>query len=192
MQGLPLELQEEVLFSLKEPEDLSRVCSSSRGSRQICSDRSFWREKFRRENLPLLEEGSSFSQWVQIYRKSLRAARKTDERLTSGDPIKISLVSLDNTDILKPLGQEKQIKHYWLTANNAGANVGDDVRVVHGFNIELYPGPVITNYELNDTYTSSRAGFGRGLLATLYPPGTRTIKYLTGTVNTEDLWFMLY
>lgn len=57
MQDLPEELQEEILFSLREPKDLYRACSTSRTNLSICSGSAFWREKFRRENLPLLEEG---------------------------------------------------------------------------------------------------------------------------------------
>ncbi|SOB74250.1 hypothetical protein BQ9231_00367 [Cedratvirus lausannensis] len=79
MQDLPIELQEEILFSFSQVTDLARVCSSSQQNKQICSDSSFWEEKFRRENLPLLEEGSNFVEWSDIYRKSLRAAKRTRE-----------------------------------------------------------------------------------------------------------------
>lgn len=119
MQGLPVELQEEILLSLKEPEDLYRACSSSRQNRAICSSDAFWREKFRRENLPLLNledfGPTGFVSWLNLYNKSLLAASVADERIGNmfelrtnllKEPIKVE--GLHIRDLWKRTGVERE------------------------------------------------------------------------------------
>lgn len=89
MDRLPQEVQENILLSLTKPDDLFRACSTSRVSRNICSGSAFWREKFRRENLPLLQEGYTLTAWMAIYKKAFQAAREADRLVGSGEKIEI-------------------------------------------------------------------------------------------------------
>ncbi|SOB74251.1 hypothetical protein BQ9231_00368 [Cedratvirus lausannensis] len=131
MQDLPKELQEEILFSLREPGDLYRACSVSRGNRQICSSASFWRAKFRREGLPLLEEESAsfnLQQWLESYEKSLQSAQLAHEELA--DPREDGINLADVYDLSLLPGLEDILEEAWEKVHS-GENV---TRVVTGVN----------------------------------------------------------
>lgn len=191
MQNLPIELQEEVLLSLREPKDLYQACSSSRQNRQICSASAFWREKFRRENLPLLEEGNNLSQWLNIYRKSLAAAKRVDKRMLSGYSINISLTQVDDPKILLPLGREEEITYYWnIMKASDHVQKSRYYKTIHGYTIEFFPGSgANSRYELVDNYEIENHD-------PRYGPSAYTVterkKLQDGTVSTEDLWFILF
>ncbi|SPN79310.1 F-box domain-containing protein [Cedratvirus Zaza IHUMI] len=178
MQYLPEELQEEVLFSLKEPEDLARACSVSRGNRQICSDRLFWREKFRRENLPLLEEGTDAASWLRIYRKSQRIAQDIDGRLNSASMIDISLGEIKDPDLLLPLSEADRVVPYWQSIQR--------VSFVN-FRLQFRPSEIRGkyNYALLNNFAFGESG-------NLTAIATSIRHSLTGSVDAEDLWFILY
>lgn len=105
MEDLPPELVEDVLLRLP-PDQLIPVCMSSRRLHGICTSLNYWRERFRREELPppppytnlsvkewvnllwrerFLVEGlpdvyepASLSEWPRIYERSKKAAQKTE------------------------------------------------------------------------------------------------------------------
>lgn len=184
MQSLPEELQEEILLSLKEPEDFYKACAASKQNRAICSESSFWREKFRRENLPLVEEGNNFSTWRKIYRKSIRAAEMTDRKILSGESIKVSLISVEDVNILLPLGNTKEIAHYWKimkTFTNKEEKQG--YTIVHKYNLVFSPSPKVSTYDLVDNYVK---------VTPEKLPINGSIELFTDTVSTEDFWFVLY
>ncbi|SPN79328.1 F-box domain-containing protein [Cedratvirus Zaza IHUMI] len=194
MQDLPEELQEEILLSLKEPKDLQRACSTSLNQRRICSSASFWREKFRRENLPLVEEGNNFAEWSEIYRKSLRAAKRTDERILSGELIRINLASVDDPEILQPLGNTEEIVRYWNIMQTFTNVERDAIRLTkHYYDIDFFPSPKVSRYELVDNSIIEPVGYA-GVRGEMLGGYTRVkkLKILDGTVSTEDLWFILY
>lgn len=113
MQGLPTELQEKILFSLTKPKDLYQACSSSRQNRAICSASVFWREKFRRENLPLLEEGNDVASWLNIYRRSIRAAQIANEQVSRGKTVEVDLSKVSDINVLLLPETERAMKYYW-------------------------------------------------------------------------------
>lgn len=88
---LPAEIWEEVLFLLPSHE-LVNLCSTNRVYRNLCSSGSFWRERFRREGLPLfflqkLSEAASFSEFVKVYQKTLHDVEKRDEFLPTNSSV---------------------------------------------------------------------------------------------------------
>ncbi|SHO33315.1 F-box domain [Cedratvirus A11] len=191
MQDLPEELQEEVLFSLRQPEDLSRACSVSRASRRVCSGSLFWRERFRRENLPLLEEGGDLTQWLKIYRKSLETARKVDERILSGRNVRVSLTSVDDPKILLPLGNTEEIMRYWnIMKTRTHIEKQRNYITVHVYMLEFFPDPgTKSRYELVDNYITEDRN-PRYMSEMEKMPVKVTIR--GGNVSTEDLWFILF
>ncbi|SPN79324.1 F-box domain-containing protein [Cedratvirus Zaza IHUMI] len=127
MQDLPVELQERVLLSLKQPEDLYRACSTSRANFGICSGSVFWRAKFAREGLPLLEEGNNFATWLKIYAESVSSAEIADELISSRDQLLISIKDIPDLSLLQIPGYEKQLETLWRemqTGANRFASVG--------------------------------------------------------------------
>ncbi|SPN79323.1 F-box domain-containing protein [Cedratvirus Zaza IHUMI] len=191
LQDLPVELQEEILLSLKEPGDLLRACSSSQQNRQICSNDAFWREKFRRENLPLLRQGINAADWVQIYRKSLEVARKVDERFASGKMVRINLASYKNIDFLKPLGHMDLFTRYWKIMRTSNVEKRGNITILHAYNIDLFPGPKTSKFELIDNY-SERTGRENFMTRGVRLDYTNPQVIYTGSVPTEDLWFALF
>nr|WIL04713.1 F-box domain-containing protein [Cedratvirus duvanny] len=121
MQDLPEELQEKVLLSIRKPQDLYRACSTSRQSRGICSGSVFWRAKFTREGLPLLEQGENFTSWLGIYRKSMESAQVADEMINSKQEIVIPLEDLPDLSLLQVPGYERRLEQLWQDTKT-GAN----------------------------------------------------------------------
>ncbi|SPN79312.1 F-box domain-containing protein [Cedratvirus Zaza IHUMI] len=186
MQYLPGELQEEVLFSLEEPDDLFRVCSTSKESRQVCSNPSFWREKFRRENLPLVEEGNNFTEWLRIYQKSLKTAQETDNIINSGDRISISLVEVPEPSMLGPLVKVAAIEQLWKKAHEST-------------NVTRLPGRVeIHRYFLKFHTKRNEKRYIWDLIdSVLVIPENpyeepQSYNIDGGSTSTEDLWFIVY
>lgn len=103
MQNLPEEVQEQVLLSVREASDLQQVCSVSSSQRRICSGPSFWREKFAREGLTMLEEGTSLREWLAIYQKSLQAAEGTEQYLRNMESRGVNLSDLPDLSFLPGL-----------------------------------------------------------------------------------------
>lgn len=88
MEELPAELLQEFLLATR-PRDVLAFCSTNRTLYELCSSPYLWREKFRREGIPLLEVGKDFHQWLKIYTRSLRAMEKTDEMFYPLSPDKV-------------------------------------------------------------------------------------------------------
>ncbi|SPN79471.1 F-box domain-containing protein [Brazilian cedratvirus IHUMI] len=195
MQGLPVELQEEVLFSLKEPEDLYRACSSSRQNRAICSASVFWREKFRRENLPLLEEGDSFRRWLDIYVKSLRVAEMADQEIAHPQGINLALVP----DLSLLPGLENVLEKEWLevrSGKNVYSRITKPARRARGqekeisvftnnYFIFLLPEDSTYRYQvIYEGFTSKNGVKG---------PTLKTLSYqVKVALNQEQVWNILY
>jgi len=78
MEVLPPEIHYQVLLktSLR---DLVSFCRVSSDYYRICSSRGFWIRKFREENIPVLIEGDSFREWLDIYELSVLAYYKAKE-----------------------------------------------------------------------------------------------------------------
>jgi hypothetical protein len=117
MQDLPEELQEEILFSVQGAKNLHQACSASGRNRRICSGSAFWREKFAREGLHLLErvvrsspdlqashssseQGESFAQWIKLYAKALQASRLAQEQLYTEETKGVNLEQLPDLSYL--------------------------------------------------------------------------------------------
>lgn len=71
--NVPLEVYINFLIDLPV-DDLINACSSNKENRELCSS-SFWKDKFVREGIPLLEEGTNFPSWLAIYTESIYAKR---------------------------------------------------------------------------------------------------------------------
>lgn len=67
---IPLEIEESILRNTPV-EKLVSLCRSSRDYYSLCSQPSFWKEKFQEENLPLFLEGETPRQWIEIYRQTV-------------------------------------------------------------------------------------------------------------------------
>ena len=190
MQNLPVELQEEILFSLREPRDLYQACSVSRGNRQLCSDASFWREKFRREDLPLLEEGSNPAQWISIYDRSIQAAHTADRMISSNQEIQIALSQVTDGNLVEIPGAG--IKGLWEVMQKGGverymgwvAVMQTEITVVHDYYLILYPRGDKYMYEKIDNQ-EERTEYGT-IRQILSVPGIKI------ALNKEDVWFLVY
>ncbi|SPN79318.1 F-box domain-containing protein [Cedratvirus Zaza IHUMI] len=191
MQDLPIELQEEILFSFSQVTDLARVCSSSRQSRQICSSASFWRAKFRREGLPLLEEGSNFSQWLGIYDRSLKAVQVANAKISSGQEIEIALSRVANVDLVKVLNSD--IEDLWEVTQKGGVEryigwvavvMQTEITVIHDYYIVLYPqGNKYMYGKIDKQEEITEYGTIRQTLA---------IPNIKIALSKDDTWFMIY
>lgn len=81
LQHLPLETIEELLLQLPTQE-LLNLCSTSSQFYSLCVDPRFWRRRFREFNLPLLVEGNSIQEWLEIFQRSLEAKEKAEDYLS--------------------------------------------------------------------------------------------------------------
>jgi hypothetical protein len=84
MQELPVEMKEELLLGL-QGSDLYSLCYTSRGFEAICSDPVFWKRKFAREGLPMMERGNNSEHWIDLYLYSREAMEKVREDLKKRD-----------------------------------------------------------------------------------------------------------
>lgn len=106
MEYLPLELKEKILLHA-DPKEVLSLCSTSIEFLSLCSSAVFWREKFAKENIPLLEEGVTASEWLHIYSRSLEAIQQANrflaniERGKKGKVEFTDLARLENIDFLR-------------------------------------------------------------------------------------------
>ncbi|SHO33151.1 F-box domain [Cedratvirus A11] len=75
MQDLPVELKEEILLGLQGT-DLYSACYTSTEFESICFDPVFWKRKFAREGLHMMERGDNSEQWIDIYLYSREVMEK--------------------------------------------------------------------------------------------------------------------
>nr|WIL03691.1 hypothetical protein Cplu_250 [Cedratvirus plubellavi] len=122
---LSLQVQEEILLFLTEPGDLYRHYSVCRQNREICSSPAFWRERFRRENLSVLEQGEDFSSWLGIYIKSLFSDRVANEKASSSVEINLSLVA--KPEHVEVKGLEGFIHDLWKKSDPNRPRETDDL-----------------------------------------------------------------
>lgn len=196
MNSLPEELQQEILFSLKEPRDIYRLCATSRQNRQTCADSSFWREKFRRENLPLLEEGDDLAQWLDSYKRALGASRTASRLIESRRMVEIRLDRVPFVELLKPLDEDALVevwtimhekenleRHPHMVITRDGIKE-EEMLVIHNYLLVLYPKG--NNYlrEIEDEQEEITTTGNRKEISSL-PTSTLLI-------SKEDLWFMIY
>jgi hypothetical protein len=159
---LSLPVQEEILLSLSTVKDLSKACFVFRPSF------SFWKEKFRREGLPLLKEGTNVSSWLRIYKKSKEVAREVDRELNSACVIDLRLSELKDPNPLLCLDEAKKIIYYWKSMQHVS---------FADFRLQFIPSSEREKY---DYFLLSR--FSRGT----------DEASIMGIVNKCDLWFILY
>nr|WIL02754.1 DNA-directed RNA polymerase subunit [Cedratvirus borely] len=201
MQDLPEELQEEILLSLKEAKDLQRACSASRQNREICSGSAFWRAKFAREGLPILERispsserGESFAQWIKLYAKALQASRLAQEQLYTQETKGVNLEQLPDLSYLP--GLEEFLQPYYDKVKS-GENIERIVRQVRApdeppMHIEfhddyfVYLLPVAYGYRYE--VTERRRIFRDGVLTR---DNTRPI-YASRIITSDQAWNILY
>ncbi|SHO33314.1 F-box domain [Cedratvirus A11] len=211
MQDLPEELQEEILLSLKEPKDLQRACSASRQNREICSGSAFWRAKFAREGLPLLEQvvrsppdllashssseqGKDFFQWIKLYAKALQASRLAEEQLHTDEVKGVNLEQLPDLSYLP--GLEEFLQPFYNEVKS-GENVERTVRQVRApdeplmhiefhddYIVYLHPAAYGYRYEV----TERRRIFRDGILTR---DNTRPI-YASRIMTSDQAWNILY
>nr|WIL04715.1 F-box domain-containing protein [Cedratvirus duvanny] len=192
MDALPLEIQENILLSLVEPDDLLRACSTSRQNREICSGSVFWREKFSREDLPLLQEGYSFASWTAIYKKAFQAAQTADRLVNSGEDI---LIRLSEIFDLRHLGfvVYKDIREIWQETREG--NNSHTYFVVDGAD-EEHQVTIHSDYYL--VFTPSSGLYSMDLVD--YPQSTDGEEILPERIQTrfgptltkEDMWKVVY
>jgi hypothetical protein len=189
MQDLPEELQEKVFLYLREPKDLFRVCSVSSSLRRICSGSSFWKEKFVREGFLILEEGSSTTQWLQLYTKAKQASRLTEEQLHTTE---ISCINLNLPSLSYLQGLEEALQPYYNKIRS-GENIEQIVR-----NADEPP-----IREIRDDYfvffVPTEGGYRCELMERrrIFRDGTLTkehsrIIYASSTINSKQVWNILY
>ena len=190
MQDLPVELQEEILFSLKEPKDLYQACSSSRQSKGICSGSAFWRAKFRREGLPVLEQGANFSQWLDLYARALQASRLTEEQLHTEETKGVNLEQLPDLSYLP--GLEEFLQPYYDKVNS-GENIerierqvraSDEPPVHIEFHDDYFVYLLPTTYGYRYEVTERRRIFRDGVLTR---DNTKPI-YASSIITSDQAW----
>ncbi|QIN54212.1 hypothetical protein [Cedratvirus kamchatka] len=86
MQELSLGIKEEILLAVQGL-DLYNLYQVSRELKSICSSSVFWKRKFAREGLYILEKAGSFEQWMDIYLYSRKAKEKVRVNLEKKDPL---------------------------------------------------------------------------------------------------------
>ena len=109
----------------------------------------YWREKFRMEKLPLLEEGLDFVHWVNIYSKSLQAAGVAHKKIDCGESVEIALSKVDNLDLLKVTDLDQDT---WesIQVDNYLSMLQEDTIVVHDYYLLLSPRAGFYLYEKID------------------------------------------
>ncbi|SOB74259.1 hypothetical protein BQ9231_00376 [Cedratvirus lausannensis] len=194
MDTLPEEVQENILLSLVEPDDLFRACSTSRESRNICSGSAFWREKFAREGLPLLQEGHTFTAWISIYKKAFRAAQIADRLVDSGEDI---LIRMSEIFDLRHLGFyiDSRVMGIWQEAREGDSyahhnyideegqehhvSIRDDFYLVFTPSSDIYTMSIV-NYEV--TTDNQEETISQTLV-----PSRFTLK-----LEAKDMWRVVY
>ncbi|SPN79326.1 F-box domain-containing protein [Cedratvirus Zaza IHUMI] len=182
---------QENLFSIKEADDLYHACSSSQQNKQICSDSSFWEEKFRRENLPLLEEGTNLSQWIQIYQRSLQAARRAEDKINSGERIRFSLLNVSEPGALSSLPNGEELVSYWkrLIKQDLQPDIRGGSITTESYFLIFSPQPSRREYEYKLFFSVATRRIG-GYAINQGPAWKGETVH--GNISTEDLWFLLY
>jgi len=80
-----MDLPPELIYKVLADTDLNylqNVCMADQRYYQICNSSSFWRYKFRQENLPLIREGNSLSSWIHEYEHVKDSLAKLDYTLS--------------------------------------------------------------------------------------------------------------
>lgn len=185
-QDLPEELQEEVLFSLRQPRDLYRACSASSSQRRICSGLTFWKAKFAREGLPLLEEGNNLASWLDLYNRALQAAQLADEEL-------VNLENLPNLSYLP--GLEEVLQPYYKV--KSGENVEHIVRQVRAADEPAQEIEIRDDYFVFLVPTEEGGHRYEVTERRIFPDGILTrdhsrILYASSIMNSEQAWKILY
>ncbi|SHO33304.1 Hypothetical protein BQ3484_236 [Cedratvirus A11] len=146
-----------LFLSMTDPEELTNSCYASEYGREICSDAEFWEEKFTREGLLLLEEGSDIDSWLEIYRKSQDVAQKTNEKMDRSR-VSIGLAEVEDPDVLSPLSKSAFLVPFWKNRNG------------HRYRLDFTPSYTagIHLYSLVDLPQQEQTFMGRTVLRTRY------------------------
>nr|WIL03295.1 DNA-directed RNA polymerase subunit [Cedratvirus borely] len=114
MNYLPVETKEQILLSLREPKDIYQACTTSREHLSICSDQGFWRERFRREGLYILEMGRDFTDWLRIYEKAIRASEVADRILQKQEKVVVDMVLVTKPRVLQLFRSDTTMLDFYL------------------------------------------------------------------------------
>nr|WIL03499.1 hypothetical protein Cplu_251 [Cedratvirus plubellavi] len=165
-----------LFLSMTDPEELTNSCYASEYGREICSDAEFWEEKFRREGLLLLEEGSDIDSWLEIYRKSQDVARKTNKKMDRSR-VSIGLAEVEDPDVLSPLSKSAFLVPFWKNRNK------------HRYRLDFTPSYTngLHSYTLVELTQKIETFMGRTVART-----NHLEPILKGTVKTKDLWVIVY
>lgn len=111
----------EILYHL-DIDDIKAFCSSAKDGAQICHDEAFWLNLFKRDNVILFNKGNHYQEWVNEYKKSVKASLMATHLLdllmieaTNGYAVAIMKFK---TNKLKPLLSNQIIKKYSLYLKN--------------------------------------------------------------------------
>ena len=107
----------EILYHL-DIDDIQSFCSLSIDNKTICNDSSFWINLFKRDNVILFRKATNYHEWVNEYRKSLKASRMAKHLLDllmveAKKGYAVAFIQF-KTNVLKPLLPNQMIDMYSL------------------------------------------------------------------------------
>ncbi|SOB74252.1 hypothetical protein BQ9231_00369 [Cedratvirus lausannensis] len=147
---------------------------------------SFWREKFRTDNLPLLEEGEDFYHWSELYDRSVQAGQVAHEKINSGRTIQIALSKVDNLDLLKVthLDQDTWESIQENNLDNYLSMMQEEKTIIHDYYLLLSPRAEFYLYEKIDKREEINNQDIRKQI--LFLPSTKI------ALSKDDAWFFVY
>lgn len=114
MEHIPTELKDELLHA--SGQNFVSLCRTNREFFNLCSSSSFWREKFRREDIPIVEEGYDYDSWLEIYKKSVNAKRRTETLVSQGyeQLFWLPLYLVRNPEVIMVPGVDSQVVEKYI------------------------------------------------------------------------------
>lgn len=106
-------------------DDIKAFCSISIDNQTICNHSSFWINLFKRDNIILFNKGLTYHEWINQYRKSLKASQMADHLVyllikEAGHSIvnRFSDAFISLTNNILPLLPNKVIEKYGMALEN--------------------------------------------------------------------------
>ncbi|SPN79275.1 F-box domain-containing protein [Brazilian cedratvirus IHUMI] len=100
MQDLPREMKEEILLGL-QGSDFYEACYTCTEFNSILGSPAFWRTKFTREGLYMMERGDSPQHWIDIYLYSREVMKQVSEDLKKeGLVLQLNLYRVPCPDVI--------------------------------------------------------------------------------------------
>ena len=111
--ALPPEVQEKILLE-SDPENLIQLCAVNTAYHQLCESGSFWRERFRREGLPLITPQMFLLDWVNEYRHTVDSINKARAIMSKfpEDGVYISMNTVNTPDIFPEYAQRNVLRSF--------------------------------------------------------------------------------